>query len=60
MTIDELISKMLDKAFYKDDDVKVVDSQGVSYNIEDIRVGDNDYCTIELVINKEDVSEELF
>lgn len=58
MTIDELISKMLDKAYYKDDSVKVVDTQGVSYDIEDIMVGD--FNTIELVINKEDVSEDLF
>lgn len=60
MTLDELISKMLDKAFYKDDSVKVVDEQGVSYDIEDIRVGDNDYCSIELIINKEATSEDLF
>lgn len=58
MTIDELISKMLDKAYYKDDSVKVVDAQGVSYDIEDIMVGD--FNTIELIINKEDVSEDLF
>ena len=60
MTLDEIISKMLNKAFYKDDDVRVVDEQGVSYDIEDIRVGDNDYCSIELVINKEATSEDLF
>lgn len=58
MTLDELISKMLDKAFYKDDFVKVVDGQGVSYDIEDIRVGDD--SSIELIINKEDASEDLF
>ena len=60
MTLDEIISKMLNKAFYKDDDVRVVDEQGVSYDIEDIRVGDNDYCSIEVVINKEATSEDLF
>jgi hypothetical protein len=58
MTLDELIKELLDKAYYKDDSVKVVDIQGVSYDIEDIKVGD--FNTIELIINKEDVSEELF
>ena len=59
ITLDELISKMLDKAFYKDDSVKVVNKQGVPYDIEDIRVGD-DGCSIELVIDSEEESEGLF
>lgn len=57
MTLDELIKELLDKAYYKDDSVEVVDTLGVSYEIEDVRVGD--FNTIKLVINKEATSEDL-